>query len=243
MKNITKTISLSICFVVASACLICALIGGVSLDNTMKEVTNNITYVVDYSRWFIAIIVLACIILFMAVVGLLFSIPNGNSSTNRSAQIAVLVVTGLAAVTTLVILGYMTCDNSAFLYDAIVDEAYGLDGTSVRVVEDSLCAISNILYRNSMVLVFIASLAIVAMPIINLTALKQTETEEYEAEEDEQEVASVNQELDENVVIKNEIEKLKKQLELEELKEEYKSLYLKANTSKLSKTSETTNEE
>lgn len=243
MKNITKIISLSACFVATSVCLIFALIGGSSLDNTMKETVNDIKYVVDYSRWFIAIVVLACIILFMAVLGLLFSIPNKNSEVNKSTQIFVLVTCGLTTLATLVILGYMTCDNSAFIYDAIVDEVYGLDSTSIRVVEDTLCAMSNVLFRNSMVLVFISSLFTIAMPVINLATSKQTKVEEDEPEEFEQAVDSVKTEVDENSVIKNEIEKLKKQLELEELKEEYKSLYLKANKSKLSKTSNTTKDE
>lgn len=226
----------------ASVCSIFALVAGVSLDATMKEITSDITYNVDYSRWFVAIIVFASIILFVAVIGLLFS--NMLNKNVKSMEVVALVVAGLVCISVLIILGYMTCDNSSFIYDTIVDGVHGLEGTDVKEIEDVLCACSNILYRNSMVLILVSSLFALGIPVTCFIYSARTEVDDVEQNiEEGDEVRKTNIETDVNSIIKSEIEKLKKQLELEELKEEYKSLYLKLNATKLDKTTESTKEE
>lgn len=231
IMSIAKRFFSIFCFGITALCSIFALMGA-SMSNAMvKEELEEIADEIRYNNWYIAIILFACVLLLLATMLILFSINTSSNANNKSLYLTMFYVSLITSITIAFIWGYIVYDSVRLQYN----QTYEDTSSTLALARITLGILANSLYYNEIVLLFVASIPNIVLAFICMKGMGSSALGDDVVENDDAN--------DENFVIKNQIEKLKKQLELEELKEEYKSLYLKANKSKLSKTSDTTKDE
>lgn len=191
----------------------------VAVDGTLQRTFDRDTY---YTDWKVLIIILLCVILFMAVMSFLFNLPQ-TANSNKTAQTILLVINiviTIACILFWVIIQYKIYNYSYLL--AIEEEELSEIEMSNFIVNGS--------YQESFLLLVFSSLSNLIAPICSLAFIKGEKKEEDKNEEESED--------DDAKDIRTEINKLKKQLELEDLKKEYASLYKKLQNNKEEKKSD-----
>lgn len=206
MDLVKKNCALISNFVIT--CILCifnALIV-VDVDSTLQRELGRDAV---YTDWKILIIILLCIILFTAVLSLLFNLSK-TSIPNKMLQTIMLLV-GIV-ITMVCILFWVIVKYEIYHYAYLVSI-----GEELKEIEANNLAVNGCYQDSFLVLVF-ATLSNLIAPICSLAIMNREQTDENK---EKNEIEEDN----ENKLIRTEINKLKQQLELEDLKKEYASLY------------------
>lgn len=227
MKRTIKIILQGICFVASYLGGIFTLLSSTRTKAYINELIEK-DFVARYNfhvvNWNIAVVILAGVLLCIAASGFLYGVATQK---DKLVNIIMLFCSITVTLVVLAIFSYIVFSDAEYVYKAAV-------GANMSD-EQYFNMLANSGYKDTILLLFVSSIPNIISFVVGLVCGDSLSINT---------ISNGNEKVnDENSVIKNEIEKLKKQLELEELKEEYKSLYLKANKSKLSKTSDTTKDE
>lgn len=231
MKSITKKIFLSFCAIASCCASIFAIVSGSSLEETVDSLMED---TINYANWNIAVILFSVATMIISLVAISFCFSKVDDAKNETTHIGALVFASLITLALLVIVSYVISDYATYMSDTMIGGLEGSEAT-VKTAEETAQLMVNFLYKDTLILVFFASI-----PNVLALLLVCLDDEKNKKESSTEEDTTTENVADENILIKSEINKLKKQLELEDLKEEYKNLYLKVQANK--KTENSTNE-
>lgn len=195
----------------AITCILCiySMLCAIRVNNIL----DNLTEGSEHINWSVAIIILCSVIIFVSLLSFLFNLPQ-TQDINKIMQYIVLGVSIVLVITS--VLFYVNILSST--YRATLEISFVSDGD---VDAEKLMALINNAYFNETFLIMLfASISSLVTPIMSLVFMKGKEKGDCDTESKQSQLPQ-----DENTYVKNEIEKLKKQLELEELKKEYETLY------------------
>lgn len=194
----------------AITCILC--IYGMLCAIRVNNILDNLAEGSEHINWSVVIVIISLVILFISLLSFWFDMQDVDKV--RQYQYIILGVSIILVITS--VLFYVNILNST--YRATLEISFVSDGD---VDAEKLMALINNAYFNETFLIMLfASLSSLVTPIISLVFMKGGEKGDCDAENKQSQLPQ-----DENTYVKNEIEKLKKQLELEELKKEYETLY------------------
>lgn len=194
----------------AITCILCiySMLCAIRVNNILDNLEGG-----EHIRWGVAIIILCSVIIFVSLLSFLSNLPQ-TQDINKIMQYIVL---GLAIVLVITsVLFYVNILSST--YRATVE--LSVIAEEDEAVEQLMKLINNAYFNETFLIMLFASISSLVTPIISLAFMKGEEKGDCDAESKQSQLPQ-----DENTCVKNEIEKLKKQLELEELKKEYETLY------------------
>lgn len=216
MNNLKRIFSLVSCFVVSSVCGIFALL----TTSNYSAIVDNIREIVgkhaNISSWNVCVIVLVTIMFFLATCTLLFDISiSKDDKVDKIVHLIAFVLNVLMVIAVVVIFAVLMYKKADWLYEVVtVSMSENLELDEIETINGFL----NMLYVDCFVLLLISCVANICCSVISYGKYNK----EYNEESDCDDVD--NCESTENDIVKSEIEKLKKELELQDLKKEYESL-------------------
>lgn len=222
MKSISKKVILAFCSIASCCATIFAIISGSSLEETVDSLMED---TINYANWNVAVILFSVVTLIVSVIALSFAFSKNEESNTKMTHLGVLVFASVVTLALLIIVSYVISDYSTYMSDTMLGGIGGSEAT-IKTAEETAQLMVNFLYKDTLLLVFFASIPnVVSILLICL------EDEKGKNAMDVNNSQSAEIENDDNAVLKSEITKLKKKLELEDLKEEYKKLYLQVKQS------------
>lgn len=222
MKSISKKVVLAFCSIASCCAAIFAMISGSSLEETVNSLMED---TINYANWYIAVIMFSLVILAIAVIALSFAFSKNEEINTKKTHLGVLILASVVTLALLIIVSYVISDYATYMSDTMLGGIEGSEAT-IKTAEETAQLMVNFLYKDTLLLVFFASIPnVVSILLICL------EDEKGKNAMDDNGAQPAETENDDNAVLKSEITKLKKKLELEDLKEEYKQLYLQVKQS------------
>ncbi len=221
MELVKKNCALVSNFVIT--CILCVFntLTIVTIDSVLKNTFSRDTY---YTDWKVLIIIFLCIILFSSVISLLFNLPQ-TERVNKTVQLILLCVNIVITIVCILfwVIVIYKINNHEYLL-VIGEDLKTIDYTNYVV---------NKAYQDSFLVLVFASLSNLVAPICSLVLMKREQGTEVRDEEQEAED-------DDTKFMRTEINKLKQQLELENMKKEYASLCKQLNKDTTVSNEETT---
>lgn len=192
-------------------------------SSEINSLIYGMTDVMPTLNWHVFICIFSCLLAFIAVINMVISfLPHENDVLSKYAQL-ILFVLSLIMFTICLIFYLVTLFRT---YESLnnLEELSKLETTN---------QIYSMLYINPLLLLTLNCIPLIILSVIAIKSFEEKETIKNTNE---------NNNLDENILLKNEINKIKKELEINELKEEYKTLYMKLQNSKQSNTDKDKNQ-
>lgn len=189
----------------AITCLLC--IFGILISVSAEDFLNKTLDAGEFTNWSIVLVMFFAFIIFLSIISLLCNFQSVTE--NKNSQFFFLMIDIVVIVV------------STILFMVIINKVYSngvklldSDNTAKEIEKLTMDLTSATTFKDCFLILLIASISNMILPICILTGRVNNENND-------------KKELDENdpnFEIKKEIESLKKQLELEDLKEEYVKL-------------------
>ncbi len=219
MSNFKRMFSLVSCFVISIVCGIFALLATINYSEIADIEKGELgRYISD---WNICIIIFVVIVFSLATTTLLLHISfSKDGGVDKAFHLVVFVLNVLVTITTVIIFAVLLYKKSDYMYRIITGDI------QTEVFADAIDLVNGILdmmYNDCFILLLISCVANVCCSLISLGRYNNVNKEDSE----EKVLPVKSGDGTENDIVKSEIEKLKKELELQDLKKEYESLYKK----------------
>ena len=214
MSIIKKNIYLISCFVVTAIVAIFNLLSSSYTSSTINELMEDVhgseAY---YTNWNVAVIVLMSVLILTATVCMLFNTYQVNSKPNKITQLILFITNIVVTVLTIFFICFVVFRRCKYDYMLSIEQ-------EVKTM-DANNYVCDTMYTKCFAINMIACISNLVMSALSCASYNSdTALDKEELDEDE------------NSIVKGEIQKLKKQLELEDLKTEYAKLYKKLNNEK-----------
>lgn len=167
--------------------------------------------------WKIVIIIISSLLIISSILSYLFNV-NRYKNINKKVQTVVLYIDIVLVVLCVFLCLICICSIYSSLQLLMQSGSY-TSYSELSMVKNIADMMNNWIFRDSLVILVISSICALVMPIISLYIKI--------ADKDEKSIDNNVITNDINIEMKNEVEKLKKQLELEDLKQQYADLYKK----------------
>lgn len=229
MNNLKRIFSLVSCFVVSAVCGIFALV----IADQYSEVSDFVKYSVDMnsfgyidiSNLIGCVVVLTAIVFVLAIITLLVKIFL--SKDNIICKIFNFVVLGLnvaMVISVIIIMSVLMFEKSDLIYKMTIESLSENAESSldeIELINEFLEAVN----IDCFMLLFIACASNICCSAISFNKYNGNGNNLSVSVEGNKSIKPIKS--TENEIVKSEIEKLKKELELQDLKKEYESLYKK----------------
>lgn len=210
MSNIRKNIYLTACFFIT---IIIAIFNLFSASYTGR-VAQELIEVASGSRnqhtsWDTAIFIITIFIVFVAALTMIFNYYHSKQNINKKLQVFLLVINIVLTIITIFLLLLVCLRYSKYEYKLAVNE-------NIEIIERN-----NYICDGKFIQIFLILLVeCVSNIVLSIVSCLVCNSQNSESIED----STNEKEEDESQILKSNIEKVKKQIELEDLRAEYSSL-------------------